>query len=186
LYRPPKTPRFAQHQTVPRQFRVAIGDVIQTISSWRVRFRCLDCLRTFTDYPPFALPHKRFVKQVVLEHVKKFLADDQATSQQATWGTLVPLGYESSTDGKQLSGSTVWRWTTWLGSLKKVLNQAARLIREKDPQDDLHRTFYPFPRRKVRQPARLELLQDAARLLFQVLPKMKQLFGADIFTAFKI
>jgi hypothetical protein len=42
-----------------------------------------------------------------------------------------------------LNPSTVWWWTTWLGSRKNVLNQAARLIREKDPQDDPHRKHSP-------------------------------------------
>jgi hypothetical protein len=102
----------------------------------------------------------------------------------------VPLSYEGSTDGKQLNPATVWRWTTWLGSRKNLLNQAARLIREKDPQDDLHRKVYPFPSRKCRGPhreVRREILQDAARLLLAVLPRMQRLFGADpLFTAFAI
>jgi hypothetical protein len=184
-----KTPRFVLHQTVPRKFRVVCGDIVLVVDSWRVRFRCLDCQKTFTDYPPFAIPYKRFVKSVVLEHVGTFLENDQATYQQATRGEFVPLSYENSTDGKQLSPSTVWRWTTWLGSMKHVLQQAAQLIFEKDPQDDFHRKVYPMPARKCRGPGRevrRELLQDAARLLFAAFPRMKKLFGIDLFTAFAI
>lgn len=180
----PTEARCARHQTVPRMFLVPIRDAIRSVESWRVRFRCLACGKTFTDYPPFALPHKRFVKQVVLEHSLKFLADDQATYQTATRGELVPLGYEASTAGKQLRGSTIWRWSGWLGSLKTMLNQVTRLIREKHPQDDLHRIAYDFPARKYRSPTRRERLQDAARLLLQAFPKMRGLFQTDIFTAF--
>jgi hypothetical protein len=73
--------------------------------------------------------------------------------------------------------------------MKHVLQQAAQLIFEKDPQDDFHRKVYPMPARKCRGPGRevrRELLQDAARLLFAAFPRMKKLFGVDLFTAFAI
>jgi hypothetical protein len=72
---------------------------------------------------PFALPHKRFVKQAVLETSKVYLGTD-VTYEKAVWGKQVPIQYDPKEGGviargkdplPRLAPSTVWRWLSWLG-----------------------------------------------------------------------
>lgn len=111
---------FARHDVSPRQFRIREGDLICIISSWRVRFRCRDCGKVFTEYPPFALPYKRFAKPALIDHAKKYLQRD-ISYRQSVQGTHTPVAYDGQAgdQGRQLSRSTVWKWLTWLGSLKE-------------------------------------------------------------------
>jgi hypothetical protein len=67
---------FTKHDCASREFRIRVFDpqldefVVEVIPSWRVRFRCSHCHAVFTEYPPFALPHKRFVQQEPLAKVR--------------------------------------------------------------------------------------------------------------------
>ena len=161
--------------------------VVEIIESWRVRFRCGNCRKTFTEYPPFALPHKRFVKQDVLAKVEKYLSAEQprcrATYREAVWEGTVPVSYAKDQEGHQLSHVSVWRWLSWLGSLEDLLQRAIRLIFQKDPQADLHWKPHPIADHKVRSEARRQTLQRAARML-DVVEKFSLLFGVSLFTHF--
>ena len=75
-----------KHDCARRQFRIRVFDqeldefLVQVILSWRVRFRCSHCRAVFTEYPLFALPHKRFVKQDLLAEPQNYLAQQQSGS----------------------------------------------------------------------------------------------------------
>ena len=169
---------FARHDISPRQFRVREGDLIHIIDSWRVRFRCRDCRKVFTDYPPFALPYKRFVKPTLIEHGKSYLEKDQSY-RQTVRGTHTPVAYDGpqGEQGQQLSRSTVWKWLAWLGGLKEPLQHATSLVLEKDPQANPARDVPPISPKKFCLQARHDVLHFAARLMVAA-EKVAQLFGA--------
>jgi len=182
----PFSGRFAKHDCAPRKFRVRLYDptlddiVIAVFDSWRVRFRCPDCRKTFTEYPPFALPHKRFVQQDVLAKALGYLQDPQATYRTAVHERRLPAGY--CQDGKgQLSHSTVWRWLSGLGSWRTLVQKATGLILEEDPTADVHRQQFSIACFKVRSERRRKLLQQAARL-FHVAEIFSRTFGVSLFT----
>lgn len=187
----PFSASFTKHDCARRKFRVRVYDptldemVVEIIESWRVRFRCGNCLKTFTEYPPFALPHKRFVKQDVLAKVEKYLSAEQprcrATYRETVWEGTVPVSYAKDQEGHQLSHVSVWRWLSWLGSLEDLLQRATQLIFQKDPQADLHWKPHPIADHKVRSEARRQTLQRAARMLDMV-GKFYILFGENLFT----
>lgn len=189
----PFSASFTKHDCARRKFRVRVYDptldemVVEIIESWRVRFRCGNCLKTFTEYPPFALPHKRFVKQDVLAKVEKYLSAEQprcrATYRETVWEGTVPVSYAKDQEGHQLSHVSVWRWLSWLGSLEDLLQRATRLIFQKDPQADLHWKPHPIADHKVRSEARRQTLQRAAMML-DVVGKFYLLFWESIFTHF--
>jgi hypothetical protein len=189
----PFSASFTKHDCARRKFRVRVYDptldemVVEIIASWRVRFRCGNCLKTFTEYPPFALPHKRFVKQDVLAKAEKYLSAEQpgcrATYRETVWEGTVPVSYAKDQEGHQLSHVSVWRWLSWLGSLEDLLQRAIRLIFQKDPQADLHWKPHPIADHKVRSEARRQTLQRAARML-DVVEKFSLLFGVSLFTHF--
>ena len=172
----PFPPSFAKHDCARRKFRLRVYDptldeiVVEVIESWRVRFRCRHCRKTFTEYPPFALPHKRFVKQDVLAKALKYLSAEQepkcrATYREAVWERRVPLSYAEDQEGHQFSHATVWRWLSWLGSLKDLRQWATQLIFQKDPQANLHWKPHPIANHKVRSEERRKTLEQAAMTL---------------------
>ena len=183
---------FAKHDCARRRFRIRVFDprldefVVQVLLSWRVRFRCRHCQKVFTDYPPFALPHKRFVKQDVLAKALKYLADQQPDAQAATYRESVreqrvPLSYTNDNNGRQLSHVTLWRWLSWLGSLKNLVQLATQLILQKDPQADLHRQSCPVACGKVRSVHRRRTLEQATMSL-QAAEAVQQYCGGSLFT----
>lgn len=189
----PFSASFTKHDCARRKFRVRVYDpsldemVVEIIKSWRVRFRCGNCLKPFTEYPPFALPHKRFVKQDVLAKAEKYLSAEQprcrATYRETVWEGTVPVSYAKDQEGHQLSHVSVWRWLSWLGSLEDLMQRATQLIFQKDPQADLHWKPHPIADHKVRSEARRQTLQRAARML-EVVGMFTLLFGDNLFTHF--
>jgi hypothetical protein len=183
---------FAQHDCARRKFRLRVYDptldeiIVEVIESWRVRFRCRHCLKTFTEYPPFALPHKRFVKQDVLTKALKYLSAEResncrATYREAVWERRVPLSYATDQEGHQVRHSTVWRWLSWLGSLEDLRQRATQLIFQKDPQANLHWKPHPIADHKVRSEGRRKTLEQAAMTL-DVVETFSHLFGISLFT----
>ena len=162
--------------------------LVEVIESWRVRFRCRHCRKTFTEYPPFALPHKRFVKQDVLGRALKYLSAEKkpkpkcrATYREAVWEGRGPLSYAEDQEGRQFSHSTIWRWLSWLGSLKDLMQQATQLILQKDPQANLHWKPHPIANHKVCSEERRKTLEQAAGML-DVVETFSLLFGVSLFT----
>jgi organic radical activating enzyme len=70
-----------------------------------VRFRCPHCEKVFTEYPPFALPHKRFVNQDVLGKAQKYLdrqpPDARATYRESLRKNRYPLGYANQNHARR-------------------------------------------------------------------------------------
>jgi hypothetical protein len=188
----PFPPSFAQHDCARRKFRLRVYDptldeiVVEIIESWRVRFRCRHCLKVFTEYPPFALPHKRFVKQDVLGKALEYLSAEKkpkcrATYRETVWERRFPLSYAKDQEGRQVRHSTVWRWLSWLGSLEDLRQRATQLIFQKDPQANLHWKPHPIADHKVRSEERRKTLEQAAMTL-AVVHAFYHLFGISLFT----
>jgi hypothetical protein len=183
---------FAKHDCARRKFRFRVYApildelLVVIVESWRVRFRCRHCRKVFTEYPPFALPHKRFVKQDVLAKCQKYLSAERgpncrATYREAVWERRVPLSYATDQEGHQFRHSTVWRWLSWLGSLEDLMQQAIRLIFQKDPQANLHWKPRPIADHKVRSEGRRKTLEQAAMML-DVVEMYFIIFGENLFT----
>ena len=188
----PFPPSFAKHDCARRKFRLRVYDpsldemLVEIVESWRVRFRCRHCLKTFTEYPPFALPHKRFIKQDVLAKAQKYLSAEKkpkcrATYREAVWEGRGPLSYAADQEGHQCSHSTVWRWLSWLGSLNDLRERATQLIFQKDPQAHLHWEPHPIAAHKVRSEDRRKTLGQAFMML-DVVDAFSRLFGVSLFT----
>jgi hypothetical protein len=184
-----------------RKFRVRVYDpdlnevVVEMVNSWRVRFRCPHCGKVFTEYPPFAIPYKRFVSQDILQKVNAYLRpvrDAEPKGKPVTYrDTLkeqnVPLSYRPEKDGRvrNVWPSTVWRWVGWLGSLIQERRDAIRLILEKDPKTDIHRKNYLIPKTMYRSNGQLKTLQQVANTL-DVVDAFASLFGVRFFTRYAI
>lgn len=78
-----KPPGFKRHDARQRQFRLVVERLVRIVLSMLVRMKCPLCGKTFTVYPPFAVRHKRFVKQDIMQRTTAYLQMPAITYQQA-------------------------------------------------------------------------------------------------------
>jgi hypothetical protein len=139
--------------------------------------------------PPFALPHKRFVSEVVCDRSQVFLGTDQSYR-----GCVRSAGRELVYDGPPdnpfvrgaaaLAPSTVWRWVSWLGDgLQVTFRKAQRLIHRREPRSTLHRQDWSVSPTKYRSDRRRQTLQRAMQGLV-IRTIFQDLFGKAIFPNF--
>ncbi|MBM4092651.1 MAG: hypothetical protein FJ276_25030, partial [Planctomycetes bacterium] len=122
--------------------------------------------------PPFALPHKRFVSEVVCDRSQAYLGSDQSYRDSVCEEGGRELVYDDRQDGAlarrgaALSHSTVWRWLSWLGDgLRGTFRKAWRLISEQEPRSTLHRQDWSVSSAKHKSDERRQTLQRALQAL---------------------
>lgn len=177
---------FKQHDSRKRLFLVIVGSFVKIIRSFLGRWKCTLCGHTFTYYPDFAVPYKRYVKGNILILCEKYLGNDDATYRKVIEHDGSAIGYDSGTekiDERQLVGSTVWRWLGFLGLLKECVRKSLDLIKQKDPSTKVFRQIHPVHYKKYRSEERKDVLNYAMRLLF-VEEEFKKLFSVSIFPKF--
>jgi len=182
---------FKRHDVRQRQFLVIVERLVVKAVSFLVRMKCTLCGKTFTEYPSFAFPYKRYVSQEIMERTLRYLQDDTMTYERATLaqntvatrgrsppGQPLPIFHPDPVKAPRLATSTIHRWVTTLGGLTQTLRAATNLLLEKDT--DIHRLCFDVPARKYRSPQRRCLLQDGLRL-FHAEAQCRVLFNRSIF-----
>jgi hypothetical protein len=177
---------FKYHATRKRQFLVIVDRLIQRVVSALTRWKCPCCGKTFTQYPEFALPNKRYVRQDVCRLGGRYVADDGVSYRRGVQVDRMAVCYDSDGEGQPIDDRVLWpstlhRWVGFLGSLKDTLQQAWRLIRAKSPTCDVFRKATPVPCWKYRSVERREVLQTCGRLLGTD-RAYQDLFDVSIFT----
>ena len=122
----------------------------------------MNCGRTFTLYPEFALPYKRYTLPTIMDSVERYI-----TAPQITYRNLVkymPVGHQS---GQQLEYSTIHRWITALGGYEKTIRGAWHLVQQARPELPITRRLADagIPRHKYRSEKRKNQLNRAWQLL---------------------
>jgi hypothetical protein len=167
--RPPGEKRFRRVCKRRRTFLVVLEALVRKIRSLLLRWRCPWCLRIFTDYPPWAVPYRRYVRDEIEERSARYLEDDTATYRAAVRDGHKACGYDLREDGsmdeRQLAASTLHRWISWLAAQIERLSVVLRQVRSLVPRATLHRDPLPIPARKYRSEERRAILHVARRLL---------------------
>ena len=154
---------FKLHECRHRLFYVVIDSLVHTVESFLARWKCFLCRATFTAYPEYALPYKRYVKDFCVSLGEDYLEKDAATYKNIT----STIGYTTQTqkiDERKLVGSTVWRWLGFFGSLKDTLHNAFEIIRQAAPSSTVFRQMSPIHPKKYRSEERKSILELAFRL----------------------
>ncbi len=172
---------FNAHQKRKRLFLIIMGNIVKEIWSLLGRWKCLICRSTFTYYPDFAIPHKRYVKEKVLELSQRYVEDDNTSYREVASNDGTPIVYE--TGERYFEHTTVWKWVGHIGSLEQILSRGLELIREKDPSSKIFRQIHPINPRKYRSEERRKLLARCMRM-FIIEGEFKKVFKASIFTEF--
>lgn len=154
---------FKLHERRDRLFYVIIDSFVHTVESFLGRWKCCLCRATFTLYPRYALPYKRYVRDVCISLGKEYVENDAATYRSVSSF----IGYTTQTqktDERKLAGSTVWRWLGFFGSLKNTLRNAFEIIRQSAPNSTVFRQMSPIHSKKYRSEERKTVLEQAFRL----------------------
>jgi hypothetical protein len=174
---------FRLHDRRPRIFLAVVGRLVRKFLSFVTRWRCPVCGVRFTDYPPFALPHKRYVAPEILSRGEAYLEDDGATYRSVVESGGLGIFHDSGDgriDDRELAPSTVHRWISWLAGLPRTLQEALGMIRAMDPRSTIFRDPVLLPSGKSRSPGRKQALQEALRLL-RAEREYRRLFGRSVF-----
>ena len=177
---------FKIHAYRERGFLIIVDMFVKGIKSVLVRFRCPGCGKTFTYYPDFALPHKRYTTASITCFSKKYLTTED-TYEKAVMvnGERGVPGYD---DGyKTLAPSTVHRWITSLSSLEITTQKALDLILQQNPASSLCRDLSKWlPQRcKYKNEERKRSLISCFRLL-AIEAVFFVSFGCSVFTKLAI
>jgi hypothetical protein len=176
---------FRRHALRARAFLVVVGAWVKKAPSFLTRWKCPLCNETFTLYPAFAVPHKRYVQASIFAGVHRYLDADRTTYRQAAQREDRPIFFEGDAadplDDRTLAPSTIHRWIVFLAGLGRTLRTALRLIREKSPCADIFRRLFPVGSWTYRSLARKHELQTALQL-FAVEASYRALFGPSTFT----
>ena len=166
---------FVRHAIRRRQFRAVEDGVVHVMHSWIVRWKCTRCMYTFTDYPPFALPDKQFVKSSVFGLSASY-CDSRCTSYRSQ--KRGENGREEPRPGMQLAASTLWRWMNWLSEKWQLAGQVIEMIWHENPFSTVHRFVGAVDPCKYRSKAREDVLCAARRSVRRFLR-----FEAELWTA---
>ena len=175
---------FKAHERRRRWFYVIVEAFVERLVSLLIRWKCPLCGKTFIQYPPFALPYKRYVRQAVEALAEKYVCEESCTYRDVVKVRGGAIGYalphDDEIDERQFVPSTVWRWLSFLGEMKETLRKAHGLIKAKAPSSVLFRRTAAITSRKYRTIRRENTLRGALRLMYAG-QEYRRLFGRSIF-----
>jgi hypothetical protein len=179
---------FQRHGVRRRQFFFVVDAWVRVVRSFVCRYRCGACGTTFTDYPAFAIPRKRYVVSAIVDHAGAYVNDDPATYRSTVKAPSgAPMFYAPSSDApstgiddRSFTQTTLWRWMACLAAMKNTARAAKRLVREKTDVFAPRRPVAPW---KARSHDRAELLDNAADLVATATEFAWVFSSTSIFTA---
>ncbi len=151
---------YKRHDCRERQFRLVSGHFVKIVISLLIRWKCPLCFKPFTDYPPFATPHKRFTLPDLESFSRKYIEINSATYRKTTVHDKIEIGYEDH-DSRLLSHTTVWRWIEFWGSCRQLLKPAGRLKDKTERGNSIFKSSFSVDRHKYRSLYRYKILEKA-------------------------
>jgi hypothetical protein len=122
--RPSSPPFFRRHALRARTFLVIEDRCIHSVACVLVRWRCSACNRTFTEYPPFAVPYKRYALAQIVPRALWYVENDGVSYRKGVLEARLPIfhwpslgdGVDHWTDNESvLAHSTLYHWVSTLG-----------------------------------------------------------------------
>lgn len=161
--------QFKQHDTRYRYFFVIEGAVVKRMTSMITRWKCPLCAQTFTLYPDFALPYKRYLLLDIIRLATRYLVEDRLAYRRVVLWNNIQIIHEIPRDGEVpgLAHTTLYRWITGLGKMYRTTAKALDCIKQKMPESNIFRevgalSVHP---KKYRSQQRRELLVRCRTLL---------------------
>jgi len=169
---------FNRHEARQRQFYVIVDDMVKVIIGLLIRWKCPGCNKTFTGYPDFAVPYKRYTVPTIKKYCSLYTENHQDSYREIIIKNII--GYPDS--DHQLSHTTIHRWITTFGNYSKIIRTAQDLCLQAEPKSGICHELasLSIPTKKYRTEARKTILQRCRQLL-KIEVKFWSIFNVSIF-----
>ncbi len=159
-----------------REFLVIVENFIRTVLSCLSLWKCAVCGKSYTLYPEFALPYKRFPRPNILDLCERLADGERLNYQTGVKRDKLEIGYEQD-DARLLGPSTLHRWVAAVGGMSETIRQAVDLILQKNPSSSIIRELagLKVDPRKWRKPGRALALM-CCRQIVRVQAEFKAAF----------
>ncbi len=173
-----KPEKYEPHDCRKRKLRYVAKDLVKVVTTLLLRWKCPNCGVTFTQYPLFILPHKRFVLTDIVQFAEKYLTSEDSNYADVVKTDGSGIGYLDENDlcDSFLSPSSVWRFLKYLVC---IYESNRGIFREK------YGKLKPIPSSKFRSKQRKKLLYRAlmavmalrCRVNFNIPPNFEPVHG---------
>lgn len=127
---PSRSHQFTLHARRSRLFLVVQGSFVVAIRTQIPRWRCLACRRTFSEYPRFALPYRRYTRPQMQRTTAAYLTHVDVDYRGTASVNRLPIFYtnnpsrasSSTTDPcyRVLAHTTIFRWVSVFGGASSL------------------------------------------------------------------
>lgn len=155
------------------------GEVIDQVTL-QARLKCAVCERTFTHYPDFITPHKRYIPLQVLELAERYREPHTGYRKSISWNFRTICWQNKD---RWFSHVTLWRWMSGFAR-QQILKRILSLIRQRAPSSGVFRRIAPVCPEKFRSVERKKILERSFRLVDAV-KEAASLFGKIFFPRFE-
>jgi len=167
---------FGVHERRERKFMFILDRVVKIVLGFLIRWKCYLCGKTFTEYPEWAEPYKRYLRDQMIEKSLSYSSEVGVSYRDLAKVDNMPIEYDSEegyVNGRSFSHVTLHNWVGHVGSWKDRLLKGSDLIKNKGVDSVVHREIVPVDPSKYRSEERKSLLQICVRLLLVNLEFMK-------------
>ena len=182
-----KPETFKLHECSRRSFRYIEECLAHIVYTFLARWKCVICRKTFTEYPSFALPYKRFNRLDIERLSREYVEKERQTYRQTVSDGEATIGYKEDQQpycDHFISHTTPWFWLGQFGTMENTTSAVLHLISQKNPQTCIFREISPIAVRKYRSSHRKSILETAQKLLRACL-EFENLFGHPFFPRFE-
>ena len=176
---------FKRHEKRKRIFHIIAELLVIKVLGLLSRWKCPGCNKTFTSYPGFALPYKRYTLPTILTFNQAYVQNPDTSYRKLLAGS--PLVYETSPDSDSnrepmTEHSTIHRWISTMGSYSRLVQNATDLVIQADSATSLYRDLagLNISPGKYRSPSRKQTLLTCFHLVF-IMPIYRSIFQTGIF-----
>ncbi len=148
------------HECRKRQFRLIAEDIVKILISFLPRWKCSLCKSTFTDYPTFVIPYKRFILYDIHRLSQKYLESEKTSYRDTTKHNHSCIGYKDPDTNyceQFMSHSTVWRFLVYMSNIYSAVKNLINIKIFQPVFSDLPPIFYT----KYRSQKRKTILMNA-------------------------
>ncbi len=159
---------FTHHEKRGRRFYTIADQILKVVLGLLARWKCPGCNTTFTDYPYFALPYKRYTLPTIISLSQTYVEHKAASYRKIVdckpVEYAVPPPHKSS---QHLSHTTIFRWITTLGASSETIRKVLELILQANPMSTICRDLagLSIHSRKYIKKCRQTLLLQCRKLL---------------------
>ena len=155
---------FKRHDCRTRELRYVVTVWVKLFSLTLFRWKCSVCKGTFTVYPKFLLPYKRFITPSILLLCQQYLSKGEETYRDTAHPDKSQYLYENN-DSQEFSHVSIWNWFKGLLPFAKNAHKAIALLFRAKPDSALHREVIPINSRKYRSESRRACLEQVELIL---------------------